>query len=127
MAEVRWADPSAVEAAAADWTPGQIECRLFNKHNYTLRMTVGSMMRNGNMQLRSECSRRCGAYRVADFNRNMRQLSQWGVCYDTRLGKRYLLVDDHGRSIGRIGEEGRQVLWRMVRDGLRIIEVDDDG
>lgn len=122
---VAWADPALVAAAAEQWTQGQFECRVMRRHAWTLRMTMATRLRNGNMQLRQQCSRRCGVSHIADFNQTGYQLSRWRMDYSE--AKSYLLRDSDGRTVGRIDPDGMASLWRIaLQNRVRIVEVPDE-
>lgn len=120
-----WADPDAVEAQAANWSANQIECRLTRSHYWTRRMTLISRSRGGVMTVRQECGRHCGVARKAQMDADG-HVGHWTIDYSSPEGKRYLMRDEGGKSIGRIDAEGNARLRRISWSGLAVYDEPDE-
>jgi hypothetical protein len=57
------------------------------------------------MTIEQKCGRRCGVKRHADMNSSGYLTTGWSMDY--REAKNYLMVDENGRSLGRIDAEAR--------------------
>lgn len=111
-----WADPNAVESAATEWTNAQVMCRA-NGHAWRPQTVTHYP---GVYVIRQRCSRNCGCYRECEMNDQGYLTSRWKMIYPQR--GRYLLVDEHGKSIGRVDAEGRARIRLASLRNVTIVE-----
>lgn len=115
----RWADPEFVEAAAAEWTDAQIQCRTnghaWRPHTVIRRPRLYSILQR--------CSRNCGCYREADMDDGGYLVRGWRMKY---VKPEYLLHDADGKGVGRVDQDGRARLRLAGLRNVTIIEEADD-
>lgn len=120
-----WADPNTVADKAAGWTGAQISCRL-NRHAWPAishRLTLVSHG-TGYYEVAQRCIRQCGVGRKTLLNERGYQLEPWAMDYSNAEG--YLMVDDKGKSLGRVNVDGRAGLWLTAIKGATVREVPDE-
>jgi hypothetical protein len=108
---MKWAEVGAVENAAKDWSPQEVECRIYG-HNW-VPMTVSSHRRF--YIIRQQCNRGCGCERQCDMDMRGRA-SRWAMSYPDG----YLLSRQ-----GRIGQDGRAWLRLESLNYVTVTEVDE--
>lgn len=107
-----WATPGDVSNAAADWSEGQVNCRVYG---HTWRpMTVTH--RPGIYTIYQRCGR-CRCDRWQEVNESGYPVSGWHITYIDN----YLL-----KNLGRVGADGKAVLRLRSIRGLSVLEVQDD-
>lgn len=127
--ETHYVDPIVVRQKTEEWTAGQIDCRLTGNHDWSRKArTVIVRMRGRNAaQVRQECARHCGVARRADIHiSTYRLLSDWQLDYSSRRAKNYLLTDETGKSLGRVGRDARDAVRAVAWQNIPIIEQKDD-
>jgi len=111
-----WADARVVEAAAAEWTNAQVACRA-NGHAWRPQTVTHYP---GVYVIRQRCSRNCGCYREAEMNEQGYLTAKWKMIYPKTTN--YLLVDENGKSIGRVDQEGRARIRLASIRNVTIVE-----
>lgn len=107
-----WAAPEDVRDAAANWTDGQVNCRVYGHAWRPLTVTH----RPGLYTIFQRCGR-CRNERQQEVNERGYPVSPWRMTYVDG----YLL-----RKLGRVGVDGRAVLRLQSLRGLPVIEAQDD-
>jgi len=125
---VTWADPNVVADKAKQWTEGQLACR-FNKfhawpplkHGLTV-VTQGP----GWWEVRQWCTRRCGVARKAIFNMSGYKVRDWRPDYSSDAAKQYRMLDEDGKSLGRIGTDGQAALFLVSMTGVTVTQMPEE-
>lgn len=122
-----YVDPDDLEAKAAEWTEAQLDCRVNIYHAWNRRNTYLVKSSRGALTVRQRCSRRCGVEREATMNQRTGHLtSRWKLVYPNPRAEKYLLRNEHGKSMGRIDHEGKARLRLLAWSNLPVLEVEDD-
>jgi hypothetical protein len=122
---VHWADPRTVAEKAAGWSEGQLACRFNRFHAWpSLRhgMTVVTMG-EGWYEVSQLCTRECGVARRATFNQRGYMVRGWRPDYSSDAAKRYRMLDDEGRSLGRIDKDGMAAIFRVSITGVNVTQM----
>jgi hypothetical protein len=120
-----WADPNTVADKAATWSEAALSCRL-NRHAWPglrHRLTLVSHG-TGYYEVAQRCIRQCGVGRKTTLNEHGYQLEPWAMDY-SKAGP-YLMIDDKGKSLGRIDHRGRAGLWLTAIKGATVREIPDE-
>jgi len=120
-----WADVQTVADKAAGWTDDQLACRLSRHAWPSLRHRLTLVSHGpGYYEVAQRCIRRCGVGRRTTLNEQGYQTEPWSMDYSKAEG--YLMTDDKGRSLGRIGSAGRAGLWLAAIQTANVVEVPDE-
>jgi hypothetical protein len=125
---MNWADPSVVAEKARHWSEGQLACRFNRFHAWPPLKHGLSVISQGPgwYEVRQWCTRRCGVARKATFNFQGYKVRDWRPDYSSDAAKEYRMLDEKGKSLGRVDADGMAQIFLVALAGVTVTQMPEE-